>query len=137
MVRSKTAKENSSVSQKTSSDGKQDEKKKKQTKQKEVKKETKKKKSVSVKRKERKEKKEEKKVQLPILKHVLVPEMRIISEKEKQELLKRFRINEDKLPKMLSSDPCALALNAKVGDVVEIKRKEITGECLYYRIIVE
>ena len=123
MVRNKTIKNEHLVS-KESSTGKKKEKELKA-------------KMVSIEKVENKEKKEDGKVQLSILEHVLVPEMRVISEKEKKELLRRFKITEDKLPKMLSSDPCALALNAKVGDVVEIKRKDAAVEYLYYRIIVE
>ncbi len=74
---------------------------------------------------------------MPILQHALVPEMRVLSAKEKEKLLKKLGIEEHQLPKMLAADPCALALKAKPGDVLEIKRKDPSGEYLYYRLVIE
>jgi len=73
-----------------------------------------------------------------IFEHELVPEHRILSEEEKRELLKRYKIRLSQLPQMLVSDPAAVALGAKPGDVVEIKRKSKTaGVYFYYRLVVE
>ncbi|HDD46114.1 MAG TPA: DNA-directed RNA polymerase subunit H [Candidatus Aenigmarchaeota archaeon] len=75
---------------------------------------------------------------IDILKHDLVPDFRILSENEKKELLERLRVSEDKLPKILESDVIVKRLGAKVGDVLEIKRKSPTaGIALYYRIVVK
>jgi DNA-directed RNA polymerase subunit H (RpoH/RPB5) len=63
--------------------------------------------------------------------------MRILEEKEKKEIFERYRTNEAGLPKILLSDPVALELKLRAGDVIEIKRKEPTGECLFYRIASE
>jgi DNA-directed RNA polymerase subunit H len=71
------------------------------------------------------------------LKHNLVPEFRILSKEEKEKLLERLGVTEDKLPKILSSDVVVKRINAKVGDVLEIKRKsQVAGESIYYRIVV-
>jgi len=74
---------------------------------------------------------------IDILKHNLVPEFRILSKEEKEKLLERLGVTEDKLPKILSSDVVVKRINAKVGDVLEIKRKsQVAGESIYYRIVV-
>jgi len=62
--------------------------------------------------------------------------MEVLKEEEKEELLKKFRIGENLLPKINSDDPAVSALGAKEGDVLRIKRKDETGEYDYYRIVV-
>jgi DNA-directed RNA polymerase subunit H (RpoH/RPB5) len=74
---------------------------------------------------------------LDITKHELVPKHIILTEKEKEELLKKYGIALKHLPRILLSDPVIKTLNAKVGDVVKIIRKsETAGETEYYRIVV-
>lgn len=63
--------------------------------------------------------------------------MRVLDNKEKKEIFERYNTNEAGLPKILISDPVAVELKLKAGDVIEIKRKEPTGECLFYRIASE
>ena len=63
--------------------------------------------------------------------------MKIMGEKDKEKLLKKYGISEKDLPLMLEGDPAAKALDAKPGDVVEIKREDPTGPNLYYRLVVE
>jgi len=71
-----------------------------------------------------------------IFEHRLVPKFRILTEEEKKQILERFKTTEDKLPKILESDPVVKKLGAKVGDVLEIKRSsEVSGESVYYRIV--
>lgn len=73
-----------------------------------------------------------------ILEHVLVPKFRVLSEEEKKEVFEKFNITEDKLPKILDSDPVVKKIEAKAGDVLEIKRtSEVAGESVYYRVVVE
>ncbi|NJF26054.1 DNA-directed RNA polymerase subunit H [Thermococcus sp. Bubb.Bath] len=70
--------------------------------------------------------------------HELVPEHRILGEEEREELLKKYRIKLSQLPQILASDPAAVELEAKPGDVIEIKRKSPTaGVYYYYRLVVE
>ncbi|MEM5790550.1 MAG: DNA-directed RNA polymerase subunit H [Candidatus Aenigmatarchaeota archaeon] len=72
-----------------------------------------------------------------ILSHKLVPKHEILDEKEKEELLKRYGITLRQLPRILSSDPVARALDAKPGDVIRIRRKSLTArESIYYRVVV-
>lgn len=76
--------------------------------------------------------------ELEITKHELVPRQTLLSDKDKEELLKRYGIVLRQLPRMLASDPLVKLLNCKVGDVVKIIRKsETAGESEYYRVVVK
>jgi len=71
-------------------------------------------------------------------KHNLVPEHIIISEKEKQELLKQYNIEANQLPKILDEDPVILSIGAKSGQIVKIIRKSDTAKiATAYRLVVE
>ncbi|MEM4367318.1 MAG: DNA-directed RNA polymerase subunit RpoH/Rpb5 C-terminal domain-containing protein [Candidatus Anstonellales archaeon] len=70
------------------------------------------------------------------LEHFLTPKMKVLSKGEREEALKKLKASESQLPKMLEKDPAAKALGAKVGDIIEIKRKDPTGSYVYYRIVV-
>ena len=72
---------------------------------------------------------------IDVLSHALVPEMEVVSAEEKAKVLKKFGINEDQVPVMLSTDQEAAALKASPGDLIKIKRKEETGEYVSYRIV--
>ncbi|NIO20430.1 MAG: DNA-directed RNA polymerase subunit H [Candidatus Aenigmarchaeota archaeon] len=73
---------------------------------------------------------------ISILEHDLVPKFKILSKEEKKQILERFKTTEQKLPKVLESDPVVKKLNAKTGDVLEIARSsDVSGQALYYRIV--
>lgn len=73
-----------------------------------------------------------------ILKHELVPKHEIISEEEKEKLLKSYNITPDQLPKILNTDPVCIAIGAKPGQIVKITRKSYTAkEAIAYRVVVE
>ena len=76
-------------------------------------------------------------MEIDVLKHKLVPKHRILSEKEKEELLKKYNVSLDRLPKILITDPVVKALNAKVGDVIEIERDFEGFKSIYYRVVTE
>jgi len=70
--------------------------------------------------------------------HVLVPEHRILSREEGEEVLRRYRVKPNQLPLLKVSDPVARAIGAKAGDIVEVRRKSRTaGEAVAYRYVVE
>ena len=72
-----------------------------------------------------------------ITEHELVPKHILLSLKEKEDLLKRYRIKDSQLPKILISDPVARYLGLKRGDVVKIERKsETAGKYITYRIAI-
>ncbi len=75
--------------------------------------------------------------EVDISKHKLVPKHTILNEKEREELLKKYRINLNQLPRILTSDPMVKKLDAKVGDIIKIERNSPTaGKTTYYRVVV-
>ncbi|OYT42154.1 MAG: DNA-directed RNA polymerase subunit H [Candidatus Aenigmarchaeota archaeon ex4484_224] len=76
--------------------------------------------------------------EIDVSKSELVPKHRVLSEKEKEELLKKYRVTLKQLPRILSSDPMVKLLNAKIGDIIEIERKSpLGGKVKYYRVVVK
>jgi DNA-directed RNA polymerase subunit H len=76
--------------------------------------------------------------QLEITSHKLVPSHVIILENEKKELLEKFKIMPDQLPKILNTDPACISIGAKPGQIIKIIRKSPTaGEAVAYRLVVE
>jgi len=72
-----------------------------------------------------------------IRKHILVPEHSKLTEKEIQELLEKYNITLNELPKILSIDPAIEKLNTKQGDVIKITRDSPTaGISIYYRVVI-
>ena len=72
-----------------------------------------------------------------ITEHTYVPKHLLLSTEEKKELKKRYKITENQLPKILSTDPVAKYLGLKRGDVVKIIRdSETAGKYVTYRITV-
>ena len=72
-----------------------------------------------------------------LFEHFLVPKHEILSEDEVKELLKKYNVTKDKLPKILVTDPAVKAIGAKVGDVIKIERESPTaGISYYYRVVV-
>ena len=75
--------------------------------------------------------------EIDITKHQFVPKHILLSDKEKEELLKTYGITLKQLPRILITDPVIKLLKGKVGDVVKIVRKSPTaGETVYYRVVV-
>ena len=70
-----------------------------------------------------------------VTKHSLVPEHSILSNLEKEALLKHFNIDETKLPCISRFDPVAKFIGLRPGDVCKIKRSSYTsGDIYYYRL---
>ena len=70
-----------------------------------------------------------------ITEHELVPKYILLSKEDKEILLKRYKIKENQLPKILVTDPVARFLGLKRGDVVKIIRNsETAGRYITYRI---
>ena len=75
--------------------------------------------------------------EVDISKHKLVPKHTILGDADKQELLQRYNITLNHLPRILLTDPMVKVLDAKVGDVVKIVRESPTaGRAEYYRVVV-
>ncbi|MFA6089073.1 MAG: DNA-directed RNA polymerase subunit H [Candidatus Woesearchaeota archaeon] len=69
--------------------------------------------------------------------HVLVPKHTMLSDKEKETVLKQHEIVVGQLPKILTSDPAIAEMNPKIGDIVKIERPSYTmGKTVVYRVVV-
>jgi DNA-directed RNA polymerase subunit H len=74
---------------------------------------------------------------LKIDKHVLIAQHAKLSDKDKKDLLLKYQITINELPKIKKTDPAVKHLNLKPGDVVKITRDEPTSaETIYYRGVI-
>ena len=72
-----------------------------------------------------------------VTKHALVPKHIKISDKEKDELLKKYGITKLQLPRISVKDPAIKHLELKKGEIVKITRKsETTNHSDYYRVVI-
>lgn len=73
-----------------------------------------------------------------VIQHNLVPKHEVLDKKSKNEILEKYHIKKESLPKILTSDKVIKAIKAKPGDVVKITRKsKVAGKTIYYRLVME
>jgi DNA-directed RNA polymerase subunit H len=73
-----------------------------------------------------------------VLKHELVPEHIVLSDKEAEEVLKKYNVTIDQLPKIFDTDPVVRAIGAKPGQIIKIIRKSPTAKkSVAYRVVIE
>ncbi len=74
---------------------------------------------------------------IDVKKHLLVPKHTKVSDKEKKELLEKYNISINELPKIRKKDPVIKELEPKAGDIIKIIRKSPTSrEMVFYRGVV-
>jgi len=72
-----------------------------------------------------------------ISQHKLVPKHIILTDEQKEDLLKKFNVSLRQLPIIRKGDPVIANIETKLGDVILIKRKSpILGESEFYRVVV-
>jgi DNA-directed RNA polymerase subunit H len=82
-------------------------------------------------------------VDINVMLHDLVPEHKILSKKEAEEVLKKLKVNADQLPKIRKDDPVLKILEMVEGEIeegriVRIRRNsESAGVSLVYRMVIE
>ena len=71
-----------------------------------------------------------------VLEHEMQPKFRILSEEEKQKIMKQYNITKDKeFPDISRFDPVSQAIGVRPGEVMEITRSSPTAvKSLYFRI---
>lgn len=73
-----------------------------------------------------------------IFEHALVPKHEIMTEKEKNQLLSRYKIHPYQMPQVKANDPAVKAIGARPGDLLRVIRRSATaGEHIAYRYVVE
>ena len=73
-----------------------------------------------------------------IFEHALVPKHEIMTEKEKNQLLARYKIHPYQMPQVKATDPAVKAIGARPGDLLRVIRKSATaGEHIAYRYVVD
>ncbi|QSZ66851.1 DNA-directed RNA polymerase subunit H [Methanofollis aquaemaris] len=73
-----------------------------------------------------------------VIDHEMVPDHQIMSEGEVAELLSRYQIALEQLPRIYGDDPAVKSIGATTGDVIKIVRKSQTaGLAESYRYVVK
>ena len=78
-----------------------------------------------------------------VLEHEMVPEHHLLSEKEEKEVLAKFEIGKDQLPKIRMNDPCIKILEDILGEDIQegrlvkiVRTNTIAGVSETYRVVV-
>ncbi|MCZ7398175.1 MAG: DNA-directed RNA polymerase subunit H [Candidatus Methanoperedens sp.] len=71
------------------------------------------------------------------LEHKMVPNHEILNEEDLNKILSEYKVEKEQLPKIRISDPSAVSVKAKVGDVVRVTRESPTaGKSYFYRLVI-
>ena len=65
---------------------------------------------------------------ITIDKHVLLPKVTKLSDKEKEELFSKYSITIKELPKILRTDPTIQNIDPKAGDIIKVIRNNELDE---------
>ncbi len=78
-----------------------------------------------------------------VMNHILVPEHRLLKPQEAEEVLKKYSISIEELPKIRRSDACVRSLELRVGEIPRgsiikiVRRSETAGISYAYRLVID
>lgn len=78
-----------------------------------------------------------------VMNHILVPEHRLLTPKEAEDVLKKYSISIEELPKIRRSDSCVRSLELRVGEIPRgsiikiVRRSETAGISYAYRLVID
>jgi DNA-directed RNA polymerase subunit H len=78
-----------------------------------------------------------------VMNHILVPEHRLLTKKEADDVLKKYSISIEELPKIRRSDSCVRSLELRVGEIPRgsiikiVRRSETAGISYAYRLVID
>lgn len=79
-----------------------------------------------------------------VMMHRLVPVHIPLSEKEGEQVLKKFGVTKEQLPKIKRSDPVILAIETETGEEIPlgriiriVRQSETAGQMDYYRVATD
>ena len=78
-----------------------------------------------------------------VMNHIHVPEHRLLSPKEAEDVLAKYSISIEELPKIKRSDACIRSLELRVGEIPRgsivkgIRRSETAGISYAYRLVID
>ncbi len=62
----------------------------------------------------------------------------VLSEEEAKQILEKYRVSEDELPRIKKEDAALEELVFNVGSIIKITRNSSTaGHAVYYRVVVD
>ena len=78
-----------------------------------------------------------------VMNHIHVPEHKLLSSKEAEDVLAKYTISIEELPKIKRSDACIRSLELRVGEIPRgsivkvIRRSETAGISYAYRLVID
>jgi DNA-directed RNA polymerase subunit H (RpoH/RPB5) len=70
--------------------------------------------------------------------HYKVPKHRLLTAAQARVLVRRLKIDPDRLPMINQNDPAIITLQPQAGDIIEIERNSVVaGSTKYWRIVTE
>ncbi len=68
--------------------------------------------------------------------NILVPKHELLSKEEAEEVLKKYNVAREEMPKIKIDDPAIEEIESEAGDIFRITRiNPVAGESFYYRVV--